>query len=128
MTPQFPDELDLRDAGMRGESRLLRLTHYFRYCNQVYGTVTVPSGFCTDGASIPRCFWGIMGPQGSYFYAAIIHDFLYSKASSHFFFFDRWEADEIFLEAMTDLGVPWLQRIAIYKAVRLFGWNSYKRK
>lgn len=127
MTPNFPDPLDFRDAGMRGESRLLRLTHYFRYLSD-YGVVTVPSGFVTDGASIPRVFWNIMGPQGQWFYAAIIHDFLYSVHSNTRFRATRLEADEIFLDAMKDLGVPWLKRHTIYRAVRLFGWACFKKK
>jgi hypothetical protein len=126
--PEFPDPLDLRDAGVRGDTRLLRLTHYFRYVNAVYGTITVPTGFVTDGASIPKVFWPILGPQGQWFYAAIIHDFLYSKASNSHFKVTRWEADEIFLEAMTSLKVPWVKRVAIYQAVRMFGWTAFKKQ
>jgi hypothetical protein len=40
----------------------------------------------------------------------------------------RPEADEIFKEAMYNLGVGWLTRGTIYTAVRLGGWASYKRK
>jgi hypothetical protein len=126
MTPNFPDELILKDAGMRGSSRLLRLVYYFRYMSPL-GCVTVPMGFVTDGASIPRMFWSIMGPHGPWFYAAIIHDYLYAKASDGRFDCSRAEADEIFLAAMKDLGVRWHQRTIIYRAVRLFGWRSYKK-
>jgi hypothetical protein len=127
MTANFPDELITADAGMRGSSRLIRLVKYFRYVSFL-GIITVPTGFVSDGASIPRVFWSIMGPQGPWFYAAIVHDYLYSKSSTGRFDCDRWEADEIFLDAMKDLGVRWHQRFLIYRAVRLFGWASYKKK
>jgi hypothetical protein len=89
----------------------------------------IPSGFYTDGASVPRLFWNIFSPFGSYFSAALVHDFLYSKDSTELFhIWDRKEADLIFLQAMKDIGVSWLTRRTIYRAVRLGGWMSYKKK
>jgi hypothetical protein len=42
-----------------------------------YSSVTVPVGFVTDFASIPRVFWSLLRPDGVYTYPAIVHDFLY---------------------------------------------------
>ena len=39
-----------------------------------YGAVTVPTGFVTDFASIPRIFWSALRPDGEYAYAAVVHD------------------------------------------------------
>ena len=69
----FPDELQFRDAGMRGASRIFRLTAPFSYISS-RGVVTVPAGFDTDGASVPRVFWSVLDPFGPYFKAAVIHD------------------------------------------------------
>ena len=91
------------------------------------GTITVPTGFITDGASIPKMFHNILGPFGCYFHAALIHDYLYSPSSTGHFETDRQEADMIFKEAMFNVGVPWPTREIIYRAVRLFGGASYKR-
>ena len=127
MSFHFPDELILRDAGMRGDSRIFRLGHYYRVLTS-FGTVTIPTGFETDGASIPRAFWNILQPFGPYFPAAILHDFLYSKGSDNHFQTDREEADYLFKEAMFNVGIGWVQRETIYRAVRLFGWRSYKKR
>jgi hypothetical protein len=125
MKDKFPDKIHLRDAGMRGESRIFRLAKPFRYQD-----IEVPAGFLTDGASVPRIFWSILYPFGSYFPAALVHDYLYSKVSDHFTAarkIDRKESDKIFLEAMKDVGVDWLTRHTIYRAVRLGGWKGYKK-
>ncbi len=136
---------------MRGDSRIFRLTESFRYRSSV-GTIRIPKGFHTDGASVPRIFWNIFSPFGSYFSAALVHDFLYSKDSDSIFLAatnkrfeelpegyskdsdsifpaaDRAEADRIFLEAMYNAGVGWLTRHTVHSAVRLGGWASYKKK
>jgi len=120
----FPDTANFRDAGMRGDSRIFELTAPFRYFS-VIGEITVPAGFLTDGASVPKVFWNIFSPFGSYFPAALIHDFLYSRTST--WHISRLEVDEIFLAAMQDVGVGWITRRTIYRAVRLGGWVNYKK-
>lgn len=127
MNAAFPDAIQLRDAGMQGGSRIFVLTHYFRYIASV-GTITVPVGFRTDGASVPRIFWNLLDPWGPYFPAALVHDYLYSKASTQRGHSSRRQADEIFKEAMFNAGVPWPTRETIYRAVRLFGRRSYKKR
>ena len=70
-------------------------------------TITVPAGFETDFVSVPRLFWRIVPPWGRYSPAAVVHDFLY-----HTGLVTRAEADRIFLELMTKLGVPaWKRRL-----------------
>ena len=118
----FPDSIDLADGGMRGGSRLFILKANFRYISSM-GLITVHKGFITDGASIPQIFWNIMPPFGQYFGAAIIHDWLYSQNNHQF---SRQQADDIFKEAMFNIGVGWVKRETIYRAVRLFGGRSFK--
>jgi hypothetical protein len=118
----FPDTLHFEDAGMRGSSRCFRLTEDFTYLSAV-GAITVPSGFVTDGASIPKIFWSILSPFGDYFAAAVIHDYLYSNNNDKF---SRLQADLIFKEAMFNLGVPWYRREVIFRAVHSFGGSSFK--
>jgi hypothetical protein len=120
----FPDQLEFRDAGMRGHSRIFRLTAPFSYISS-RGVVVVPAGFDTDGASIPRVFWSILDPFGPYFKAAVIHDWLYSPHNRRF---TRAQSDDIFKEAMYNNGLDWFRREAIYRAVRLGGWRNYKGK
>jgi hypothetical protein len=124
----FPDPLETRLYGYRGQESVLKLTHYFRYCNPEHPIITVPCGSLTDGASIPRVFHNIMGPYGPWFRAAVIHDYLYSLQSNKYCkAITREMADRIFLDAMINCGVDWLTRTAIYRAVRMFGGFCYKR-
>ena len=122
MSSKFPDPLIFQDAGHANGSMLLRLVSLYRYLSS-FGTITVPANFITDGASIPRPFWAILSPFGDFFPAALVHDLLYSPLNMDY---TRSESDEIFLEAMKDLGVPWHRRTVIYYAVRCAGWKFYK--
>jgi len=127
MSLHFPDELEIRDGGFIGGTRWFVLSHYYR-CITSHGTVTIPTGFRTDGASIPKAFHNIIGPLGSYFPAAIFHDWAYTRSSNGYFPADRKIADDVFKELMFNVGIPWLTREAIYRAVRLFGGRSYKQR
>lgn len=81
-------------------------------------------GFVTDGATIPRVFWSIIGgPEGAYFPAAVLHDFLYVAKPV-----DRYTADCVFLEAMKALGVNRAKRYAMFWAVRAAGWIVWNRR
>ncbi|HFW3711885.1 TPA: DUF1353 domain-containing protein [Salmonella enterica subsp. enterica serovar 6,7:y:-] len=85
--------------------------------------ISVPAGFVTDLATVPRIFWTLMPPDGKYAKAAIIHDWMYDNALR-----TKKEADKIFLDGMTVLGVPRWKRTIMYYAVRLFGKGMYNRK
>lgn len=126
MNDVFPDYLDVREAGFANGSALWKLTHYFRYVSSL-GIITVPTGFITDGTSIPRCFWNILGPHGPYLPAAVVHDYLYSPWSKSHFPCDRYTADWLFKEAMWNLGIGWPTREIIYRGVRLGGWAAYQK-
>ncbi|EKZ9425997.1 DUF1353 domain-containing protein [Salmonella enterica] len=84
--------------------------------------IEVPAGFVTDLATVPRIFWIFLPPDGKYAKAAIIHDYLYDNALR-----TKKEADKIFLDGMTVLGVPKWKRMVMYRAVRLFGKGMYKK-
>ena len=84
--------------------------------NAIY--ISVPSGFTTDFASVPRPFWPLISPYGKAGKAAVIHDFLYYKNRIGEGWFTRAQADLIFLEAMGVLGVAAWRKYAMYWAVR----------
>lgn len=96
-----------------------RFTYYIDYVGG--DSITVPKGFITDFASIPRMFWIILPPDGEYTQAAVLHDYLYFKQSR-----SRKEADQIFLDAMGVLEVPNWKRYPMYHAVRMFGWIPWR--
>jgi hypothetical protein len=123
----FPDALIFREAYYKNGSMVVRIVERFRYFSS-YGDIIVPKNFYSDGASIPRIFWSILSPFGSYYRAALIHDFLYSKDSEKHYPYDRKTADLIFKEAMYNLSIGWVKRETIYRAVRLGGWASFRKK
>ncbi len=84
--------------------------------------ITVPKGFITDFASVPRILHSVFPPRGKHSGAAIIHDYLYATQKR-----SRSESDSIFLEAMKVLGVGWFRRSTMYSAVRVGGWLPWKR-
>lgn len=83
--------------------------------------ISVPVGFVTDFASIPRPFWSLLRPDGEYAYAAVIHDYLYWEQPVK-----REEADEIFRLCMEDFRIDKPVISAIHKAVRAGGGSAWK--
>jgi hypothetical protein len=84
--------------------------------------ITVPIGFVTDLATVPRIFWSIIPRAGVYGYAAVIHDYLYRTATVN-----KKEADLIFLKIMTEHGVKRWKRLMMYWAVKFFGFIDWNR-
>lgn len=84
--------------------------------------IHIPAGFETDFASVPKLFWNVLPPNGVYGKAAVVHDYLYRT----WHVATKDEADHVFLEAMTALGVNWVVRYTMYYAVHYFGRWSYK--
>jgi hypothetical protein len=83
--------------------------------------ITVPRGFVTDFASVPRLFWSILPPIGRYGYAALFHDYVYWQQIG-----TRSEADVVFRDTMDELGVPTWKRAILFWAVRLFGFAAWR--
>lgn len=83
--------------------------------------VSVPAGYLTDGASVPRLFWNMIPPWGAYGQAAVVHDVVCESLQvtecGKLVYISRAECDKILNLAMKTLGVPVLQRWMIYSAV-----------
>ena len=83
--------------------------------------IRVKAGFETDGASIPRAAWRVVGhPFEEYMAAAVIHDVLYD--SEHW---PRDMIDECFKDLMSACGVGKIRKGIIYRAVRMFGGPTW---
>ncbi len=84
-------------------------------------TLTVPVGFHTDFASVPKIFWALIYPYGKQGKAAVIHDYCYAIGYE-----SRKRSDDIFREALEVLEVkPW-KRFLMYWAVRIFAGVAWK--
>ena len=85
-----------------------------------YTSVSVPEGFVTDFASIPRIFWSLLRPDGDYTYPAIVHDWMYWRQDT-----SREIADNVLRLGMQNFSVDIATIAAIYNAVRLGGGSSW---
>ncbi|OHD22919.1 MAG: hypothetical protein A2Y38_19855 [Spirochaetes bacterium GWB1_59_5] len=122
---RFPGklEVELVDDDENEGRGSWRLTAPFVYESDIAGVITVPAGFVTDFASVPRvpiAFW-LTGDTAHD--AAVIHDYLYSTGQVQ-----RATADAVLLEAAELTGVPAWRRYAMYYAVRAFGGSHYGPK
>ena len=87
--------------------------------------ITVPAGYLTDGASVPRLVWGLVPPWGAYGQAAVVHDLLCEYLvvmtdAGKQVDITRAEADALFLEAMIVLRVPTPNRSLMYAGVSTY--------
>lgn len=92
-------------------------------------TITVPAGFRTDGASVPRCLWWLFPRIDSYFAAAVIHDWLYRQGGVVDFpghRLGRRAADRVFLLGCEACGTGYVWRRLMYYAVRFGGERSFR--
>jgi hypothetical protein len=79
------------------------------------GNVTVPEGFITDGASVPRILTPIFPRTGRYFGAAIVHDYIIVEE-------DNWKkANKEFDEELRALDIEWWRRFLILNSVKIYG-------
>lgn len=88
--------------------------------DQTISTYTVPAGFETDFATIPRIplVFDLFGDCAHR--AAVLHDWLYTTKAT-----TQYTADMLLLEAMKCTGMSSWRRYAIYFAVRMFGKQFY---
>ncbi len=88
--------------------------------------ITVPAGFETDFASVPRIpiIYGAWGDRAHR--EAVLHDYLYRKNALPALSFNK--CNSVFLEAMESRGVPWYIRYPMYFGVCIGGHPSYKRR
>lgn len=106
-----------------GKHWVVRKEFYYYIDSEDGERITVPVGFITDFASIPRPFWFILPKWEKYGSAAVIHDYLYCTKEK-----SKSEADKLFLDGMKVLGVGEWERNSMYWSVRFFGLHSYIKK
>lgn len=93
-------------------------------CDLSDGSVLViRSGFRSDGASIPRPLWPLVGPRfaASTFPAALAHDAMYAGE-----LVPRDMADREFMLLLRATGVCRFKARAYWLAVRGFGWLVWR--
>jgi hypothetical protein len=125
----FHDD-DPLQAEFEGDGRHWILTAPLHWDDTEEGwTVSVPTGFSTDLASIPRAFWPIFPRDGRYAPAAVLHDWLYWAGEVYDEPITRRYADHVLRTAAGELGVSSVTRWLIWTGVRVGGeprWARYR--
>jgi hypothetical protein len=130
----FPDQLRLRALSCdevkaaKSDVPLFEFLTSFRMQSNLLGIITVPVGYQTDFASIPRAVWSLLSPDDVVVsFASTIHDRLYFLGGTleDGRTYTREQADQVFIEGMADCGATSFQQWAVYHAVRLFGGSHF---
>ena len=87
--------------------------------NKTYSFI-IPKGYCYDGASIPRLFWRLIGPNtdNRFLIPALIHDVLCEN--HEYVENDRAFSTEVFNVLLKASEVPALKRFWMKNSVGLF--------
>lgn len=119
----FQDHLRMEEIGENNGRPVYRLLEdlVFVDCNST--TITIPAGFVTDLASVPRVplaymMWGDRAHR-----PAVLHDYLYRSDSNPKV--TKEVADQYFKKAMVLTDVKWIIYYPMYLAVKWFGKASY---
>lgn len=116
-------------AEARSSVQLYSLVEDFVYESDTFGRITVPAGFVTDFASIPRVVWDLLDPEDPVIlYGSIIHDYLYTVAGrvpGLAITLSRNQADQLLIETMALNGAHAALRGTVYEAVHLFGSSHW---
>jgi len=100
--------------------------------------MSIPKGFESDRASVPRIFWNLIPPLGKYSIAALIHDYFYRTHRIKGWMLavgkKEWVdapitkdfADTAFLSIMKHYNVKAWRRNVMYWAVKYFGSKSWE--
>jgi hypothetical protein len=108
-TSRFDDETRVLVEALDAE-------HWKTLRDITYGPYTVPAGFRTDFASVPRVAVWLIPRFGRFTLAAILHDYLLTlvRAGS----LASVEADRVFREALAGLDTPPVRQWLMWTGVR----------
>lgn len=123
MTSGFLNSLDVELVSDLSEGKWRLKAPLFFQSSTLNQIITVPQGFVTDFASVPRLPLAFLLAGDTAHRPAVVHDYLYSCSDV-----ERSDADSVFLEAMDSVGVPWWRRRIMWAAVRCFGWSRKTNK
>lgn len=84
--------------------------------------IVIPKNFEFDGSSAPRFLWWLFPSYGNFFFASLIHDYLYETK-----FYKQEFADSEMLIWSNVLNSNKIDNYFRYFAVRLFGKKVYRK-
>jgi hypothetical protein len=92
--------------------------------------LTIPAGYVTDFASVPRLLWPLFPPHGRMANASVKHDYRYDNKIGEAEYGSkraRYMTDTDFFFDMQRDGVPRWQAHLMYLIVRLFGKSWWEK-
>ena len=101
------------------------LTQPITYVTPGGDSYTAPAGMRTNFASVPFFLTWAVSRSGRHNKAAVIHDLLWRRANDGQL--DRRVADEVFRDALGQLGMSWLRRWMMWTGVRQAGFFGRNR-
>lgn len=92
----------------------------FTYYSNIYKgfEISIPKGYRTNFASVPRIFWPIVPPIGRYSKATVVHDYLIDYINEHDL--NIHQVNRLFKEAMEVSGVNWFYRNIMFISVEFY--------
>lgn len=124
MKAHFKTDLEASISGKQIDDKFIRtvtLLEDLVFYTKAGDSITVPTGFESDGASVPKLFWSAFPPFDTYLPAAVVHDLLCVQGHNDKCLYTSREAADIFYEAMRACGVGITKARTMYYAVRYFG-------
>lgn len=117
--------VDIRTTADKG--RVFRLMEPIQIIWRDKPAVTVPWGFWSDGASVPRVFWRLVFPKGDEkaIRAAFVHDYIYRTQPEGW---TKAEADRMFYDLLLEDGVPKWRAWIAYQGVKWFGHLAWQTR
>ncbi|ANY16598.1 hypothetical protein AW878_02865 [Bordetella pseudohinzii] len=88
-------------------------SHALRFSADAVNSMSVPAGFLTDLASIPKMLWWWQSPHEDTLAPAILHDYLYWEQPC-----SRDEADAVMYVSMIQVGMKKSTADRIYQGIR----------
>lgn len=106
---------------MDGETRL-ELVKPILFADAVGSWHSIPAGFVSDGASVPRFLWRLLSPavDGATLWASIVHDWSYAHAIT-----TRDQCDVMYKKQLIEDGYPRWKAQLTYLGLRLFGASHW---
>jgi hypothetical protein len=120
--PRFLSRLLLEAGEREGSAWTVRAPFIFESL-VLDRTVTVPEGFATDLASVPRLPLVYLATGATGNEAAVIHDYLYETRAA-----SRAKCDEVFREAAICSGMPRWRAWLMWAGIRAGGGFHWKDK
>ena len=116
---RYPSPLQVE---LQPDRETWRLLAPFSYLAPGHGLITIPAGFETDFASVPRwpLTFALLGQYGHA--AAVIHDWLYRAGT-----LSRADADRVFLNALRSSGIARWRAWLMFAGARIGGANRYNQ-